>query len=349
MPINVKITGDKSIEHLDPDSAQHINDYKWAKARRERKAEQKLLNSMTPSDGLPKLKCLGKGLRISRDGRFLTSQQFYQLVKESKKLRCKYKYWEQRGDGRTTCKKRKIQGVKNYAITMRPDIDAGVKSYDAFKDGKGGIRTKITNCAMLAAKEFEILTDYQVLAIAVHPNEGVLHFHLIYATVTLDQELLGDTTRSAGRRGIPNMGPRNLGLVRLASAGLRSAKEARVGYLDLKRIKTRSGSPPIDLMLAEMVDGFWDSAAFQDPLLRKHMDSGRAAYIQNRNLKLAAVGKNEFLTAKLREKEAQVGRLKTEIESLSASLKKTQQEVVKKHLKLSALRPARDRVKAPPR
>ena len=79
------------------------------------------------------------------------------------------------------------------------------------------------------------------------------------------------------------------------------------------------------------------------------MDSGRAAYIQNRNLKLAAVGKNEFLTAKLREKEAQVGRLKTEIESLSASLKKTQQEVVKKHLKLSALRPARDRVKAPPR
>lgn len=254
MPTHITVSRVRTVEHLDATSGTHATDRERAREARQRKAAQKETRNKTRPNEALLYPSLGGGLLFGPDGRELSPSEHKARLVEAIAERSFYWRDEVRADGRLRRRKRKTNGAHNLAVTVRPDFAMLLAALERNPNTRHLVRPFMLQLARELAREFAALTGLEVLAVEVHPEEGNLHLHLSYATVSADNRLLW-SDRSAGRKGLRCAGAWHIGNLRLALAGYVPRDDAALAVADLRRVQSLHGAPPIDWTLSQSVDG----------------------------------------------------------------------------------------------
>ena len=206
MPTHIAVNRVRTIEHLDSKSDTHASDRERAKQARERRVAMKQIRNDERTNEALHYPSLGGGVLFGPDGRELSRTEHKALLVEAIVERSYYLRDEVRADGRSRRRKRKADGVHNLAITLRPDVSLLLAALERDPRTRQIVRPFLRRLARELAREFAALTGLEVLAVELHPEEGNLHLHLSYATVTADNRLLWPE-RTVGRKGLRCLGP----------------------------------------------------------------------------------------------------------------------------------------------
>ncbi|MDP0501879.1 MAG: hypothetical protein Q7P63_17430 [Verrucomicrobiota bacterium JB022] len=236
----------KAILHLHPNSAVHEKDQADSREVRERLSH---LEAIDPNFGQVQFPSVQNGFSLHADTHPMTPEEHFTFL--SKEFYAREKYYSARRDD-SRGKLRKHKGpIKQLAITTSPDIALTCSALDrqgiAFKDPLIGL-TKIL------MDSFKSLTPYDLLAGQCHTREGCLHFHLIYAVVSRDKELL-HPDKGVGRKGLRHAGHGLIGTFRMLDAGIISEEEAKHARRFMAD-RLADGRLPVDYTLAMAVDGY---------------------------------------------------------------------------------------------
>lgn len=254
MPTHITVSRIRTVEHLDSNSATHATDRERAREARKRKAALKEWRTDARPNETLLYPSLGGGLLFNAVGRELLPSEHKTLLVEAIAQRSYYFRDEIRADGRLRRRKRKTAGVHNLAITLRPDFAMLLAALDRNPNTRHLVRPFLLQLARELAREFAALTGLEVLTVEVHPEEGNLHLHLSYATVSANNRLLW-SERSVGRKGVRCLGPWHIGSLRLARAGYVPSDDAALAEADLRRVFRRNGETPIDWQISQSADG----------------------------------------------------------------------------------------------
>lgn len=275
-----KIFSARSIDHLDPTSDQHKKDQ--AEFRKVRVAE-KALNWMEDSVGSyllsEKFRSLGDGLMLDPAGQEIYSQEHKHLIRTAAKERAfywQYKYDPESGEilrykngnpiRRRIRKinKKPIKPIRQIAVTFRPDHSLALHIIDQKakrEESLGKLRKFIKVAALETARSFCEDTNYDLIAIEVHAKEGCLHFHLVFSTISAENELLHISTideekkrRKKGNPDIRRAGPCQVALERTRTNGIPIQDEEN--HLFLLKDKVRQGDLPADIKASQVLDGY---------------------------------------------------------------------------------------------
>lgn len=291
-----RVFSERSIDHLDPTSDQHKEDQ--SEFRKVRVAE-KSLNWMEDAVGsylLPeKFRSLGDGLMIDPQGREISSRWHKHLILSA--IEERNFYWQYQFDSQTNelrrykngnpkCKrifeinKKPIKPIRQIAFTFRPDHSLALHLID--KKARGNdqlnvLKEFIKETALETSRSFCDDTNYDPIAIDVHANEGCLHFHLIFSTVSADNELLHistiDGNKKRRKKGNPNIrraGPCQVALERARTNGIPIQDEEI--HVALLRDKIRQGDLPADIKASQVLDGFVEMFQRQHKHIRPTFD-----------------------------------------------------------------------------
>lgn len=282
---NTKVYDQRSIDHLDPTSDRHKEDQ--VEYRKVRQAHS--LNWMEESRSSylleEKFKSLGDGLILDPDGNEITSEQYQDSVKSVIENRSYYwLHYIEKKSGKQ--KRRRIKGskknplrpIRQIAVTFRPDHSLGLHEVDQKSTTETAaklLREFIRRSALECSRSFSEETNYDVIATEVHPNEGCLHFHILYATISNDNKLLHTSSSELGtrKRGNPDIrlaGPCQIGLERARTNGIPIPNEEL--HLEFLRDKIRQGELPADLKMSEVLDGCVERLQMENPQVRPIFD-----------------------------------------------------------------------------
>lgn len=254
MPTHITVSRVRTVEHLDSNSDTHATDRERAREARARKTAQKETRNETHPNEALLYPSLGGGLLFGPDGRELSNTEHKARLVEAVAQRSYYFRDEVRADGRLRRRKRKTSGVHNLAVTVRPDYAMLLAALDHNPNTRHLVRPFMVQLARELAREFAASAGLEVLAVECHPEEGNLHFHVSYATVSADNRLLWSDC-CAGRKGLRCAGAWHIGNLRLALAGYVPRDDAALAVADLRRVQSLHGAPPIDWILSQSVDG----------------------------------------------------------------------------------------------
>lgn len=257
------VSSQRQIDHLNPRHEQHREDQK--RFRDSRSSLNWMEDSCSDYLHEEKFEFLRGGVILDKSGRALSSPDFDELM--SKMIQERNFYWAAaRKNGmpagmrkRSTVDKKtnRNRAVQQMPITFRPD-----HSLALFKMAKAvrneseqkELRRIILNIIQRAVKFFKKETGYEVIATAVHPAEGCLHFHIIYTTINAENTLLHEH-KKCGNKKIPTAGLPLIGVTRMHDNGI----ELRPNGFELsqkfmeRRIK--GGKLPVDLKVSQYLDG----------------------------------------------------------------------------------------------
>jgi hypothetical protein len=141
-------------------------------------------------------------------GQEITSQEHKYLIRSAAKER--NFYWQYKYDPETDeivrykngnpnrrrirkIDKKRIKPIRQIAVTFRPDHSLALHIIDKKAEGEealGKLRKFIKEAALETARSLCEDTNYDLIAIEVHAEEGCLHFHLVFSTISAEHELL---------------------------------------------------------------------------------------------------------------------------------------------------------------
>lgn len=242
------IGSERAIEHLNPSSPTHARDKARAQEARERIAGV-IIAEDSPPEAL-KYPSLTNGVMLGADGKEISGTEHTALLTRLKSERGRYVVTQRRTDGREYQRSRKIDGLRQLAITFRPEHALALARID-----QAGlpVRATVLDFACKLGQEFQRITGYEWVAAQIHPEEGNLHVHLAYATVNKKGELL-HPTKGIGRKGLRLAGPSVIGTLRLVDAGIWPQEDAALARAWLADRKV-AGSDPVDYVLSGYLDG----------------------------------------------------------------------------------------------
>lgn len=213
-----KIASSRTIRHLDPQSPLHQQDKKvFATVRARADRQKRMLPCKVGTLGKLKYPSLEGGFCADERLNILNSHEHDRLLESIKSSRKHYYSIVDGRSGKKRRRKRETNPLSHLAISFRPDFAIAFMALDEAKvDCLLGFL--LEKALPILFKEFEIATQLEVIACQVHPEEGLLHFHIAYATVSADNELLWPKS-GVGRRGIRRLGPSGIGTIRLVEDG----------------------------------------------------------------------------------------------------------------------------------
>ena len=246
---------ERAIEHLNPGSTTHARDKARAQAARERVAGL-VITDDSPTDSL-KYPSLKSGVMLNGDGKEISGDEHTALLTLIKSERGRYVMRQKRADGREYNRSRKTDGLRQLAITFRPEHALAFARID-----QAGlpVRASVIEYAKKLGSEFARVTGYEWVAAQIHPEEGNLHVHLAYATVNKKRELL-HPSEGIGRKGLRLAGPSVIGTLRLVDTGIWPQEDGKLAraWLADRRV---GGNDPVDYTLSAYLDGLADKTLF---------------------------------------------------------------------------------------
>ncbi|MDF9827506.1 hypothetical protein M2103_002384 [Ereboglobus sp. PH5-5] len=261
----IKVKRPRTLMHLDSKDKIHSDDQKLSRSLRSHKKRRKdsrflavipqpksKKHEESKEPKVLKYPSLDGGLLISAKGKEMTSEKHALLhTWLIKKLSF---YWrdEIRPDGRMRRRKIKTDGVLNLEISFRPDHAMALMELERDPELSKLIKPFLMELAYALAVEFKTKTGLRAMCVQLHPEEGVLHFHITFTAVSNYNELMW-LDRGVGRKGIRCLGPQHIGDLRLARAGILPLDSAELAEEDFKRIHKTHGEIPIDWQLSELV------------------------------------------------------------------------------------------------
>jgi len=262
------ILDQRSIEHLDPTSDTHrLDQEEYRRARQERIPQNWMEEACESYLISEKFRSLENGIMFDASGEEIDSSAFNEIIQITARER-DYYWGTEKKRGKVIS--RKVRGPKNdrvktlhqIAITFRPDHSLALHILDREAQDEESLfmlRKFIKFSLRQCIKHYAENSNYDVIAATVHPNEGCLHFHLIFSTVSQDNELLHESTLNPnGKRGIGNprlrhAGPCQVGSERMRRTGIPIDDD--INHLKQLRSKIRKCGLPVDLKVSEVLDG----------------------------------------------------------------------------------------------
>ena len=328
------IGSERAIEHLNPGSDTHARDKARAQEARERVAGLVIADD-SPTETL-KYPSLNNGVMLRADGTEITGEEHAALLSRLKTERGRYVMKQRRADGREYNRSRKTDGLRQLAITFRPEHALALARID-----RAGlpVRASVIDYACKLGAEFARMTGYEWVAAQIHPEEGSLHVHLAYATVNKKRELL-HPSEGIGRKGLRLAGPSVIGTLRLVDSGIWPEEDGRLArsWLADRRV---GGADPVDYTLSSYLDGMADKTLLGlgklNPVAAEIVNRARLDYetdakqrrserpdvvakevakLQTRNAELEAA--NESLVTRNADLTASNTALKSEVDRLRA-------------------------------
>jgi hypothetical protein len=311
--MNSAVIKKRTGEHLDPQHDTHVQDYYAAlKARQE--LASNLTVSIAPAEPL-KFPSLAGGKRLDPTGCELSPQEFQERIKEAQKRTFYWADYKKR-DGTLSQRRCPTVPVQQSAVSYFPAYDL---AFARIEQRGLGIAPAIHEHAQTLINEFTSATGYEVVAAAVHPEEGNLHHHLIWTHVDKDNRLLHNAS-GRGRRGPRFLGPSLIGTLRLVDKGIwpeEDATLARKFFAD----RVRKGESPIDWVLSQVLDGLAEktlmglSAVF--PWVRGVWEEAEADYRATAVERRAA--RPDLMAQRLTSLESENANLRAEVERLRSA------------------------------
>lgn len=294
---HTKVSSQRSIDHLDPSSDQHKEDQ--IEHRQIRQFEKVPLNWMEDACNSyltgEKFISLGDGVILNPQGDEISSEEFSETINQTAEQR--NFYWLHYVEKKSGKKKRRrikkvgdepIRPIRQQAVTFRPDHSLALHLLDKERSSaRDTLKDWVKQMALECAKYFQNETGYEPLAITIHPNEGCLHFHIVYATISKDNALLHNHRYDESgklKRGNPDLrraGPCQVGLERARMNGIEIPDKER--HLGLLEDKMRGGELPIDIRLAEVLDGVVELLRSMDTSLQPIFDQTFELWKENKS------------------------------------------------------------------
>ncbi len=303
----------RSIEHLNPTSLTHRLDQARSKEKRQFLSRLEPLITKIPIHA--RLPSLGDGFMMDPDGIEMSSADHNALLGSAKVERRVYYITQYRSDGRSFKQKRYTKAVRQMGVTFPPEINLALARLEESTDFTA--KTFVKEAAVKVARAFKTATGYDVLEIQVHPKEGCLHFHITYAVVTKNHELI-HAKESMGRPGPHFLGPALTGALRHGDHGLLPADRLSSAK-GLLKDRCKNGIEPIDWRMAEMLDGICEQfVAGQSKEARKVFSDAFNDY--RKMFTEADLNTPENLLARLKSVEEENKAKDVEIERLRARI-----------------------------
>ncbi len=253
MATHITVKRLSTIAHLDSRSEVHA-EHKALSAEARKRKSAILAETPDARHVVPlKFPCLGGGVLLRADGSEMGQTEHLSLLKRLVKERGFYLREELRADGRTRLRKRATNGLRNLAISFRPDHAALLSRLSNDPVQGALVRRHIVDCSKMLGNGFTGATGLEVVAMEVHPESAVLHVHLGYTTVNSQNRLLWPAG-GAGRKGLRFLGPWHTGCLRLCRAGYLPVQAGRLAEIDLARVRERHGGEAIDWALTQSLD-----------------------------------------------------------------------------------------------
>ena len=243
-----RVASVNSIIHLDSTSELHAEHQKLSK-RIHARANQEVLVNIEPQETL-KFPSLGKGVMLDGKGSEINGDAHLELLNRLTNQRGYYHAQETRKNGTTYQRKLKTTGIHQLAVTYYPVYSM---AFSRLENEGIPMRDLVLDHTRKLGAEFNRLSGYEVVAMQVHPNEGILHPHLCYATVDEQHKLLHPLT-GPGRRGLRFLGPASIGTLRLVENNLWPESDAVLVRKFLAG-SVRRGQEPLDWILSRYLDG----------------------------------------------------------------------------------------------
>ena len=243
-----KVGSIAAIVHLDSTSDLHAEHQELSKKLHAQARAR--VSIPLPSPEPAKFPSLGKGLMFDGNGALIDSESHVALLTRLNRERGFYRATETRKNGTSYERKLPTVGIHQLAVTYYP-----VHSTTLARLDKSGIpvRDIVIGHTQKLGHEFARLTGYEVVAMQIHPNEGILHPHMCYATVDKENKLL-HSLNGRGRRGLRFLGPACIGTLRLVENGVWPEDDAEMARRFLAG-SVRKGQEPIDWVLSRYLDG----------------------------------------------------------------------------------------------
>jgi hypothetical protein len=318
--MHVNVSAMRTIEHLDPTTELHVADHIAANAARLRSEAAKAERIETGLHRRLKYPSLGGGLMSLGDGGELSSDEHKNLLSDTAKARAYYFSEGTRKDGRIRRRKRPTVPLHSLGILMRPDHAAALAEVEKHPEMRHLVKPFLLQVLRVVAQDFSAATGLDVIACQVHPEEGCLHLHLTYSSVSTDHRLLWQRGHR-GRHGLRLLGPSHGGTLRLIAAGFLPASEGSMAARDFRdRVRQLHGDLPVDWQLSVAVEGLVEAFAEQHGLqgafaghrTRYHSElslrrSERPAALKSAKEKVE--GERDHLAAEVRALKAQLAKI----------------------------------------
>ena len=251
----------ESASHLDPKSWRHEQDKRYAAAARSLLAQMVALD-LTPGQPLGIPSAEGGFILDGNGTEEMEGPSFTRLLCSVRSARSTYVSEETKKDGTLYERRRRTEPIKQLAISFFP-------AHSLFFDflEREGIPTKplIKVWGKKLRDELARYLPCELLAVTFHPEEGVLHFHFIFSTVSADNRLLIES-KGRGRPAIGFLGIGVVGTKRLVDFGIWPDADGVGVDAELQRRKAgRSASPALDLILSETLDGMVEKFVSSHP------------------------------------------------------------------------------------
>ena len=237
----------RTVEHLDPQSERHRADQRKAKAARLELA-QNVVVSVAPAETL-KYASLAGGVRLDNEGRELSAEAFQAKVEEAQRRSFYWASYSKR-NGALSLRKCPTDPVHQAAFSYFPAYDL---TFSRLEERRLAVAPFVKEHSHILINEFAAATGYEVIAAAVHPEEGVHHHHVLWSCVDKDHRLLHQAS-GRGRRGLRFLGPALTGTLRLVDKGFWPEEDAVLARKFLAD-RVRGGQEPIDWTLSQVLDG----------------------------------------------------------------------------------------------
>ena len=316
---HVTVKKERTIAHLDPHSKTHADDQAAAKAARAKEKQEKAEKSVAAPMKL-KYPSLQGGVLCAPDGIEISSDEHTKLLKEISSTRSYYYGLRERAGKRATPRKRKTDPLHSLAVLMRPDHALALALLERDPTRRGLVRPLMLRACRLVSAEFAAATGLEPIACEIHPEEGCLHLHLTYSTVSADHRLLWSRGHR-GRHGLRLLGPSHGGTLRLVAAGFLPPSEGELALHDFKgRCRELHGEVPIDWKLSLAVEGLVEAFSAKHGLGKPFADAA-AKYRADLNARRAE--KPEALKASKDKAENENARLRREVAELRDQLAQT--------------------------
>ena len=315
--IHVDVSATRTIEHLDPRTERHAADHAAAKVARLRSEAAKAERIETGTHRELKYPSLGGGLMSSGDGGELSSSEHKNLLNDAAKARGHYFGEGTRKNGRLRRRKRQTVPLHSLAILMRPDHAAALAEVEKHPEMRYLIKPFLLQVLRVVAQDFTAATGLDVIAGQIHPEEGCLHLHLTYSSVSADHRLLWRRGHR-GRHGLRLLGPSHGGTLRLIAAGLLPESEGSLAMRDFKdRVRQLHGDLPVDWQLSVAVEGLVEAFAERHSLQGILADQKKRYHSE---LLLRRSERPAALKSAKEKVEGERDRLASEVRTLKAQL-----------------------------
>jgi hypothetical protein len=239
----------ESVEHLAPNSYIHAVHRNYATQLKTQMNGLIITNITPPNLGL-KFPSLAGGQTFDPAGCQITEPEYKSRLNLIRRERNFYVSPEVARKGGFYTRRRKCDPLRQLVVTAMPHHSAALMAVESV-----GVNTSnlIHELVKILAEQFKEQSPYELLAVSVHPEESMLHFHLAFSVVNQSHQLLHD----GGDRGQPSrklIGVGKIATLRLVKYRFWPESDGVEIDNELRSKTAKFGGTPIDYKLSMTMD-----------------------------------------------------------------------------------------------